>query len=363
MPLFTTLFNPAACRSAVLLLLALLAVSASADESGKESKPDKLFKSDANLEITLTAAWRELIDNEAHQGAYPATLEYRDPQGELHSHELTVERRGVKRQDACEFPPIRLRFAKEEVRDTMFRGQKSVKMVTHCRRSDRYDQYYILEMMAYRMYNVITDYSFGVRPLTVTYVNSGPGDFDETRFAFLIEDDSDVAERNDLKKYTTDRLGPANLDPATASDMALFQYMIGNVDWSPLIGPDPEECCHNVKLVAPRPLEQGDLVQPVPYDFDSSGLVNPPYAEPPDNLGIRSVTQRVYRGYCAHNGELENARRKALARKADILAVLDSDERLSDGSRKKAAKYLDKYFDVLADEKDFERLIVRNCRK
>ncbi|MGD8347504.1 MAG: hypothetical protein PVI83_09680 [Lysobacterales bacterium] len=363
MPVFKPISAPAVYRSIILLLLALSAVSAFADDSSKENKPAKLFESDANLEITLSADWRELIDNEANQDAYPATLEYSDPQGERHSHELTVERRGVKRQDACEFPPIRLRFDKEAVRDTMFRGQKSVKMVTHCRRSDRYDQYYILEMMAYEMYNVITDYSFRVRPLTVRYVNSGPGDFDETRFAFLIEDDSDVAKRNDLKKYTTDRLGPASLDPVTASDMALFQYMIGNVDWSPLIGPDPEECCHNVKLVAPRPLEQGDLIQPVPYDFDSSGLVNPPYAEPPDNLGIRSVTQRVYRGYCAHNGELENARRKALDRKTDILAVLDSDERLSDRSRKKAAKYLDKYFDILEDEKDFDRLIVRNCRK
>jgi len=363
MPEFTTSFAHAAYRSMVLVLLALLAVPAFADESSEESKPPKLFKSDSNLEITITAPWSELVDNERNQGAYPATLEYRDPQGELHSHELTVERRGVKRQDACGFPPIRLRFEKDEVSGTMFRGQKSVKMVTHCRRSDRYDQYYILEMMAYRMYNVITDYSFRVRPLTVNYVNSGPGSFEETRFAFLIEDDSDVGKRNDLRKYTTARLRPANLDPATASDMALFQYMIGNVDWSPLIGPDPEECCHNVKLIAPRPLEQGDLIQPVPYDFDSSGLVNPPYAEPPDNLGIRSVTQRVYRGYCAHNDQLESARRKVLDKKADILGVLNSDERLSDRSRKKAARYLDKYFDILEDEKDFDRLIVRNCRK
>ncbi|MDX1397911.1 MAG: hypothetical protein R3204_05230, partial [Oceanospirillum sp.] len=60
--------------------------------------------------------------------------------------DLTVERRGIKRQDACRFPPIRLRFEKDVVKGTAFRGEKSLKMVTHCEKSDRFDQYYILEM-------------------------------------------------------------------------------------------------------------------------------------------------------------------------------------------------------------------------
>ena len=153
-------------------------------------------------------------------------------------------------------PPIRLRFEKSEVADSPFRGQDSLKMVTHCKKSDRYDQYYILEMMAYRMYNLMTDFSFRVRPLTVHYQDSDGGHDEEGRFAFVIEDDSDVGKRNGLRKLTVPKIYPSRLDKSTSSDFALFQYMIGNTDWSALTGPDPEECCHNVKLVAPRPFDR-----------------------------------------------------------------------------------------------------------
>jgi hypothetical protein len=213
------------------------------------------------------------------------------------------------------------------------------------------------------MYNRITDYSFRVRPLSVTYVDSDSGEREEDRFAFLIEDDSDVAKRNGLKKLEVPKVLPNRLDPQTASEFALFQLMIGNVDWSPLIGPDPEECCHNAKLIAPRPLQDDDLIQPVPYDFDSSGLVDAPYAYPPANLGIRSVTQRLYRGYCAHNDTLPGARQTYLDKEAEILAVLDSDPRLGERSKKKAERFLEDYFDLLRSDSKFKRQVVRKCRK
>jgi hypothetical protein len=236
-------------------------------------------------------------------------------------------------------------------------------MVTHCKNSDRYDQYYLLEMMAYRMYNLVTDYSFRVRSLSVTYKDTEKGEAEAGRFAFLIEDDSDVAKRNGLKKLEIDRIGPSRLEKTTVGDFSLFQLMIGNLDWSALKGPDPKECCHNVKLVAPRPLEKGDKIWPVPYDFDATGLVDAPYAGPPNHLGLNSVTQRLYRGYCVHNDALPAAREKQLALESEIMAVLDSDPRLSEREKKGATRYMEKYFEMLKDDKDFERATVKKCRK
>ena len=344
-------------RLVSVLLFLLPAGFLQADDG---QRTPKLFETDEILPITLTAPWQDLERNRKYQGPYPATIDYKGPDGRYYTHDLTVERRGIKRQEACRIPPVKLRFEKDEVKDTVFRGQDSLKLVTHCQNSDRYDQYYLLEMMAYRIYNLINDFSFRVRPLSITYKDSEENDAD--RFGFLIEDDSDVAKRNGLKKLEIPKVSPSRLDSATSSDFALFQLLIGNLDWSALIGPDGE-CCHNAKLVAPRPLKDGDTIWPVPYDFDASGFVDAPYAMPPEGLGIENVTQRMYRGYCVHNDTLEASRQKILGLEAEIFAVLDSDPRLTDRSKKKASGYLEKYFELLRDDKDFERLVVRRCRK
>jgi hypothetical protein len=350
-----------------LLLMAILLagtapVLAQAKEDGPP-KPAKLFDNDETLTVTMRAPWIDLERKVKYQGAYPATIEYTDDLGNSMTHEMTVERRGITRQRVCRYPPVKLRFEKERVKGTTFRGQKSLKLVTHCEKATKFEQYYVLEMLAYRMYNLITDYSFRVRPLSVTYVNSGNGKKDGPRFAFLIEDDSDVAKRNNLKKLRTPRITPSQLEPQLSSYFSLFQYMIGNVDWAALSGPDPKECCHNVKLLAPKPLGPQDWIYPAPYDFDSSGLVDADYAAPPNGLPINSVTQRLFRGYCRHNTTLEDARTHILEKKAAILALIENEERLQSGSKKKASKYIGKYFEILEDQDDFESQIISRCRK
>jgi hypothetical protein len=334
-----------------------------AQEQGEQPKPPKLFESEEPLAITLSAPWREIVRNEDYQGTYPATLEYRDASGNPVQLALTVERRGVKRQEACDFPPIKWRFEKDAVKGTMFRGQGSIKMVTHCERSSKFEQYYRLEMLSYRIYNLLTDYSFRVRPLKVDYVDSKEDKVDDGRFAFIIEDDSDVAKRNGLKKLEIQRVMPSRLDPETTSVFTLFQLLISNLDWSALKGPGTEECCHNVKPIAPRPLQDDDPIIPVPYDFDASGLVNAPYAGPPLGLGVRTVRQRLYRGFCIHNDLLPTTRAKILANETAIMGIIQNDEMLTNNIRNNSLKYLEKYFEMMRDDDDFEKEVVRKCRK
>lgn len=351
-----------------LLLTLLLPLSAGwtaahGAEAGEPAKPPRLFSSEDTLEVTMEAPWGDLERKESYQGTYPAQLRYEDSNGKTVAIDMTVARRGVKRQEACSFPPIRLRFEKEAVKGTLFRGQNSLKMVTHCKSSERYDQYYILEMLAYRMYNLLTDYSFRVRPLQVTYVDSATGQAETSRFAFLIEDDGDVAKRNGLKKLDLPRISPDRLDAGISSLMSLFQFLIGNTDWAALMGPDPKECCHNVKLIGAEPLGPEDLAIPVPYDFDSSGLVDARYAAPHQELGIKSVTQRLFRGYCLHNATLESARVTILGQESAIRALVDDEQRLSSDSKKKAGRFLDDFFEIANDSRKFERYVTGRCRK
>lgn len=341
-------------------LLALFALTASAQDA---PKPAKLFEREDALKVTLTGPWRELQRKEDYQGSYPARIEYSDELGQAMAHEMTVERRGIKRQVVCEFPPIRLRFEKAAVKGTTFRGQKSLKMVTHCDRSRRYEQLVVLEMLAYRMYNLLTDFSFRIRPLEVTYVDSDSGRREGPKVGFLIEDDGDVAKRHDMKKVRIPRIGPSRLEPELSSLFALYQYLIGNIDWAALSGPDPNECCHNVKLIATDPIQEADWIYPLPYDFDSSGLVDAPYAAPPRGVGISSVTQRLFRGYCAHNATLPQARQAIMARRSELLALVESETRLTSSSKKKASRYLERFFETVGDNDEFEDEITRQCRK
>lgn len=355
------------------LLLTIFSTAASAED--EKARPQKLFESEDTLVIEMTAPWREFVRNENYKGSYPAKLEYTDELGNVESLDLSVERRGVTRQRVCKIPPVKLRFEKGAAKGTTFRGQGSLKMVTHCEMKDGYEQYYVLEMLAYRMYNLLTDYSFKVRPLTVTYYQVEDPDEKESRFsltkkkksegpvfAFLIEDDKDVANRFDLHKLNVGKISVKQLDPDEAAVFALFQYMISNVDWAATAGPDPAQCCHNTKLIGPEPTMPDDTVHAIPYDFDSSGLVDSPYAHPPENLPVRSVTQRLYRGYCAHNSALDNARQKMLANEQAIYSLVESETRLEPGRQKKALGYLAKFFEIMRDDDQFQKQVVKKCR-
>jgi hypothetical protein len=332
------------------------------DDPNEADKPDKLFSSEETINMTLTGPWREIEKNKDFQEPYEGKLEYTDDQGNPISLDLTVQRRGITRQRVCDFPPIRLRFEKEEVNNTTFRGQDSLKMVTHCNKAEKYEQYYILEMLAYRMYNLITDFSFRVRPLNVTYLDSDTGTKIENRFAFLIEDDSDVAKRHDLKKVRIGKIGISKLQPRQTSEMSLFAYMISNLDWSAMAGPD-DSCCHNSKLIGPEPLLKEDKVYPIPYDFDASGLVNAPYAAPPAGVPVKNVTQRLYRGICRFNDELEATRQEFLKQETAIFALISNEKRLYENTQKKSIKFIENFFKIIKDPKAFEKNIIRDCRK
>ena len=345
------------------LVLAVALPLCAQEKQDKEPKPAKLFTSSEILNVTLTAPWRDIARHKKNQDPYPAKIEFTDELGNTVSLDLTAQRRGLTRQRVCDFPPIKLRFEKETVKGTTFRGQKSLKMVTHCERAERFEQYYIVEMLAYQMYNLITDYSFRVRPLNVNYVDSKTGKTDESRFAFLIEDDSDVAKRNGLKKLKVPKVSVSQLEPGVTSKFSLFQYMIANVDWAALSGPKTNECCHNVKPIGPEPLQPKDQIYPIPYDFDSSGLVDAHYAAPPNGLPINSVTTRLYRGYCKQNSTLEDARKHILSKEAAIFSLINDERMLSSSKKKRTIKYIENFFKIIKDPGDFEKRIIGKCRK
>ena len=352
----------AACRAPAsdgVLVLTGLALLLGASIAGAGNGV-ALFESREALEMRISAPWRDIVRDTKNQEPYPASLHYVNDLGVQRNIALTVERRGKTRQKVCRFPPIRLRFDKGDVEGTLLEGNKSLKMVTHCNNGQRWKHYYVLEMLAYPIYNLFTERSFRVRPLSVTYHDSDRDKDDGPRFAFLIEDDKLVADRNGLDKYDAVEIRPGQLDSLESSRFSLFQYLIGNADWSSLGGPPGEDCCHHAKLIAP---ESGAPVYALPYDFDSAGLVDAHYAVPNEGLPITRVTQRLFRGFCIHNATLESARAEFLEKRRAIEAIVETEERLRPRTRSRAIEYLDGFFDVVADDARFERAITSACRK
>ena len=352
------------CRSSVLAAVLLLSggwpLESAAQVQDKPPKPGKLFGSDKTLDVTLRAPWRQVMRKQSGIAPFPATIEYLADDGSRQSLALTVERRGITRLQVCDFPPIRLRFDKETIKGTLFRGNKSIKLVTHCEDGGRWQQYYLLEMLSYRIYNLLTERSFRVRPLSVSYVDSEKQSSDGPYFAFLIEDDSDVASRNNLDVLEIAKPRVGQFDADENNRFSLFQFMIGNTDWAILSGPAPSECCHNTRLIGPQ---DGQGIYAVPYDFDSAGLVDARYAAPSASLPIRGVRERIYRGFCVNNPGLPAARAELLQRESRILELVRSESRLTEKSLQSALGYLEEFFEILRDDGKFTRQITEKCRK
>lgn len=346
-------------RHCVIVLIISFLWAVPFSHAAEKVKPPKLFSQFGDMQVTLTGPWNTIKRNKKRDDRYPVQLAYTGSDGTQHTIDAEVSLRGITRRRICRFPPLKLHFDKESLKGTEFRGNKSLKLVTYCDVNSKYEQYYIKEYLTYRIYNLITDYSFRARPMIIEYKDSGKND-SITRFGFLIEDVDDVAKRNDLKELSIASVPFRQLDPVTTSRLSLFQFMIGNLDWAATSGPKDDKCCHNSKLIG-----AGNDVNPkytVPYDFDSSGLVNAHYAAPPDGLSVRNIRQRLYRGFCVFNDEMPQTVALFKEKKTDILALFQSNKHLSDYSRERAIDYIEEFYNVIDDPNRLEKDIIGKCR-
>jgi hypothetical protein len=174
--------------------------------------------------------------------------------------------------------------------------------------------------------------------------------------AFFIESIGEIAKRNGLERQRTPRVDISQLEPNYAILTAMFHFLIGNTDWSVKLAPADADCCHNGRVLSQPGHADGWMV--VPYDFDQTGIINPRYAEPAEQLGIRSVRQRLWRGRCVHNDQIDgviemfNELRPAIE-KALIL----------DGTRspKSTRKYIDQFYKIISDPKQRTKYIDKRC--
>lgn len=326
----------AAVAASLFSLLPHFAIAA------ENAKP--LFASDDIISFTLSGPLNG-ISRKPDAKPVPGTLKLNGPAPE--TLPVMLSTRGITRKmrEICSFPPLRVTFTNKPGRDSLFRGQKELKLVTHCQSSDRYQQDVYLEYSAYHLYRALTPQSFNVRLAKVDYATED-GQSITTRYGFFLEDISDVARRNGQSRFKgAKKISQTQLDPEAAARFAVFQYMISNLDWAMTANAGDRECCHNSRLLGAKEAATGLIT--VPYDFDYSGLVDAPYALPPEGISVANVRVRRYRGFCRHNEQAQAFAASLLPRRAELLSIVDRTPQLSEGPRKRAGSYLGEFFDQI----------------
>jgi len=337
-------------------------VAASGQKPAKEKKAKvpkeprdqgEFFKSEQPVTFTLTTNIGRLRKDKGDKKPWRSgTISYTDPAGKEHLIPVQLRTRGIWRLKNCEFPPVRLNFARATSQGTPFYGLDMPKLTSICRDDDIYEQYILQELQLYRIQNQLTPVSHKARLLNVTYVDSASGKVFAKRAAIMIEEPVAMAARLGSMEVKLKGAKADDLDPFHNAFAGVFQYFIGNTDWS-ISG------LHNMELLS----QLDGTVIPIPYDFDFSGAINARYATTDPSLTINRVRERLYRGYCGPPEEVTKV--VALFKeKKDAIYALYKDQigqLMNPRIVKETLEYYDDFYHTVKDSRSVEREIVDEC--
>lgn len=307
----------------------------------KNKNVSTLFTRDDVLQLKLYANYKTIQRDRGKDPSYhPALLRYKNDDSVDVSIKMKIKVRGNFRKDRanCFFPPLLLNFPKHyDDSAGLFMNQNTLKLVTQCKTDD----YVVREYLVYKLYNLVTEKSFRARLVQVDYVDSSNKLKTETHYGILLEDDDAMAQRNGAIIIKRKMVEPQATNHEEYLKMTMFQYMIGNTDWSIAY-------LHNIKLISP---DSTRVPYAIPYDFDYSGIVDAPYAIPQPELEISSVRERLYRGYCLPYTDFDETVKLFNKIKDDVYKTYTDCPLLSSRYIKQTTAYLDDFYEVINSKK------------
>jgi len=314
-------------------------------------QPDQLFDNEDILEITISGQFTELMKDRGDEPVYHEfNLTYLK-EGLSVEIPLKMKARGHfrKMKENCTYPPMLLNFDQNSSANTLFAGQDKLKLVTPCRG----DKYVVREYLVYKLYNQITPKSFKVRLVKVIFKDpSTKSKKTEALYGMLIEEEEHMAKRNNTVTVEGKLTRPEQTQREDFLNMAVFEYMIGNTDWS-------VQYMQNVKLIA---TDASAIPSTVPYDFDHAGLVSAPYAHPAVELQLSSTRERRYRGFCIQDmSQFNEVISRFNEKKDDLYKVYTMTTLVEEGYLKSTLKYLDDFYKTINDPKKLKNEFQYPC--
>lgn len=314
-----------------------------------------LFDKDEPAVISLTYNIKEFLRNKNKDKYVKASLVYQINDTINISKEIRLKARGHNRREVCPFPPLWINIRKANFNSSYFEDTKKLKLVTYCARSQANMNYVLKEYLIYRMYNIINPNSFRVRLVKVKYIDTGRKNKEYDSWGFFIEPEEMMAHRLNASVLKRDNISYQITEPRETDIMSVFQYIVGNADYSILSR-------QNVKLIMLNDEPKNSIV-PIPYDFDYSGFVNASYAIPGDKLGITSVKERYFLGPCRSDDTYIQIFDYFFERKEEVYQVLESFEYLDKRTKNEALHYLDEIYSSTIDKNYIKRNLRRTCRE
>ncbi|MFI5244864.1 MAG: hypothetical protein ACHQQR_06525 [Gemmatimonadales bacterium] len=321
------------------------------------ARAQRLFRTDSVLTVTITTELGPLLKQRDSLDLvkHPAVLSYVGADGKTVNVPAKLRARGHFRRQArnCDFPPLWLDVKTSDAKPTVLAGMSKLKVTTTCRpKAADYEQYVLQEYIVYRAYAALTDASLRARLLRITYRDTAGKIAPITTSAFLLEDIGTLADRLQLKVLPAQGARFEDLEPESLSLLSMFEYFIGNTDWS-------VSALHNISLLH----DSTARTIPVAYDFDWTGAVDARYAFPDKTLPIHSVTERLYRGNCPTPDQFKATLDRFRSKHAAIDALFTQLPPLAPDRAKRMKGFFDDFWKRLDDPRSLQKEVAQDCQK
>ena len=268
--------------------------------------------------------------------------------------DVQIAPRGNMRRKTCDFPPVKVRFYTQKPENDSLADINELKLVTSCSNLSKNEEWVQREYLVYELYNLITEQSFRVKSATIRFEEPGKKNRSMESFSFFLESEEELAARLEGKPLKPRVGSTRRLDSISYDRMCLFEYMIGNTDWS-------VRARHNIKIIFLKPTNS---MIAVPYDFDYAGAVGTDYAVPNGDYPIQTVQDRYYLGLCRSNkAHYQQLFDFYLSKEKELIEHCNRSAYVPQDARKQMSRFLMQFFETLKDPAQSNREIIRTCNK
>jgi hypothetical protein len=329
---------------------------AQSTKSDDSYKSFRLFEDESLLEITLRFDISTYFKTRPKVDYLKANITFHLNKTDSLNKDIRLRTHGVFRNKYCTFPPIELNFKKADFGYTDLNRISKINMVVECSSGNENINYVLKEYLIYKLFNVLTDTSFRVRLLTINYIDTNRKRKPIRQYGFFIEPVEMLAARTNSIHIKARNLNQLSILPNVMDRLAIFNYMIGNYDWS-----IPGQ--HNVKVIKAVAVDTLQLGIAIPFDFDWSGMVDAAYAIPEESLGIQSVRERIFRGLCRTKEVYQKDLEIFLKKKEEFYRVINEFPYLNQRVKKDMIGYLDEFFKQLEGNNVIINNLLNSCKK
>jgi hypothetical protein len=315
---------------------------------------EDLFEIEEPLTMTLKFNVKELKKTQWKEEYLPGAMTCHVREGFEVQHDVRIKARGEIRKRICSAPMFWINIRHAGIEAEYLSDVIKMKMVIRCKASNTYKNYVLREYLVYKMWNLLSPYSFNTRLVKLKIIDTGRKDKESEDWAFLIEPEAKMAERNNCMPIKNDRLSIKTVNQEWMDRVAFFSYMIAQMDFS-VTGR------HNLKIVTSKEYSSTGFI-PIPYDFDYCGFVDAEYAVPDENLGIESVRERYFLGPCRNEDRYRKVMDWLASYRDEISDLILNFEYIDESEKKFLLNYIEDYYEKTQYKNFLPQHIQSTCR-